>query len=261
VGVVRRMGRRTARSIMRTGTLLTLVSLAIFCMGWELYATPARSFAIAPPSKVLPALVEIVSSGDVFGITIGTLSTTFIGFALSAVFGVLIGCLLGLVRPFANAFEPLINAFNAAPLTAMIPLIAVYVGFDADGRVAVVILWTIFVIIVNTVTGIRSVPPEYINVARAFCARPLHIVTMVILPAAFPHMLTGLTLGIGRAFRGALAAETLLAVANLGRYLKNANATFDIPQVYARTLYVVLLGLLLVSAAEIIQRRLERRPR
>jgi ABC-type nitrate/sulfonate/bicarbonate transport system permease component len=236
--------------------MISAFSLLIFTLLWEWVGRQSRMVTIAPPSKTIPAFFVLLRSAEIYEATLQTLYETFAGYFLAVVVGVSIGAATAWIPLVNHVLSPLVAAFNAAPLASMVPLIAIYVGFGIDGRIFIVFFWTVFVILTNTAVAIKTVPTNLIELGHAFNANRIALFRSIIVPAALPQLLGGLRLGIGRAFRGAIAAEMLLSVSNLGRAIKTANATFNIPALYARTIYIILLGLCLVAVAGLIEKRL-----
>lgn len=232
------------------------VALFLAIIGvWEWYGNLPSTFAIAPFTDTAVAFVEGFTSGEFVSALGGTLATVAIGYSIAAVLGVGIGLWIGVSRYAQNAIEPLTNALYATPISLLIPVIAIYTGLGMQGRVILVVLWCIFEIIVTTSTGVRDVPGSLIDVARSFDASRRVLYTKVILPAARPHIVLGLRLGVARAMRGAVTAELLLAAANLGLVIMEAGARFNVPKLLAGILLTMLLGLALMTAAGALERR------
>ena len=179
-----------------------LLSIALFFVVWEIVGRSDITVAIIPPSEVLPDLADQIGQGDLLDATVGTLKLAGVGFAISAVIGLLVGLLIGLSRPWADVLDPFVNAMLAAPIAMFIPVIAVYLGLEFKAKVVGVVLFAVFIIIVNTATGIREVPASGIETARAFGTSRRKLYTGIIFPWASPYIITGLRLAVGRAVEG-----------------------------------------------------------
>lgn len=246
------------RSSRPLAWLLRLSSLAILLVAWQWYGSRPDSFAIAPATEVAAALVEGVVGGELLRAAGGTLITFSIGYFFTAVLGVGFGLLIGTSRWATNTLEPLVHAAYSTPSSLLIPVLSIYTGFELRGRVILVVLWSVFEVVINTSTAVREVPDALRDVGRAFGADRLDFYRKVILPSAFPQIAVGLRLAVGKALRGAVTAEILLAVSNLGEVLVNAGATFRVPLLLAGIVFVTLVGLALMKAAEALERRLLR---
>ena len=235
---------------------LRLLAVITFLLLWEWYGNQPDTFAIAPPSEVFAELWEVISSGLILKAIAGTLGTMLVGYSISVVLGVIIGLAIALSVWARNTIEPIISALFAAPLSMLIPILGIYIGLGFRGRVVLVVLWSIFVIIINTATGVREVSPSLLEMAQAFCLGRWRTYRKVILPAALPSILVGLRLGAGRALRGAITAELLLFVVNMGRFLIGAGSTFNMPRLLAGIIFVVFVGLLIIQGAEYLEDRI-----
>lgn len=218
------------------------LSIAFFFVAWQLIGASGRYFFIQPPSIVLPTLWEQLQDGELLKATAGTLRIAVIGFVLGALIGVPVGFLMGISRPWAAVLDPVVNGAYATPVTMFLPVIAVYLGLEFKAKVFLVIGFNIFVIILNTASGVREVPPSLIEMARAFRTSRFALYRKVILPSASPQVITGLRLAVGRSVQGAILADLFLRAQNLGLYIISAASSFQIDVLLAAILFVTLLA-------------------
>lgn len=231
------------------------ISLATVLLAWQVYGSRPDTFAVASVTEVLGAIAEGVTNGALLDAALGTLTVTAIGYTIAAVIGVGVGVGIAVSRWMENTVEPLVAALYATPMSLMIPIIGIYTGLGLRGRVFFTVFWCIFEIIVNTASGVRDVPTATIETARAFGAKGLWLYRRVILPAALPSIVLGLRLGIGRALRGAITAELLLAAANLGEVMIRAGASFRISLLLGTIVLVMVLGFVLMRLGESVEKR------
>jgi ABC-type nitrate/sulfonate/bicarbonate transport system permease component len=137
-------------------------------------------------------------------------------------------------------------------------VIAVYLGLEFRAKVVGVVLFCVFIVIVNTATGIREVPQSGIEMARAFGTSRRRIYTRVIFPWASPYIITGLRIAIGRAVEGAILFELFLRAENLGLVIKNATGSFDLSVLLGAVFFITILAAGLMGLARIIEWRLLR---
>ena len=190
---------------------------------------------------------------------LGTLMTVAVGYLAAIVVGFSLGLLIAQSSWAQHTLAPLVDALNTTPLSIFIPIVGVYLGLDFTGRVFIVFIWSIFPIIENTITGTRQTSPALLEMAEAMYASRAQVVRTVILPSALPSILVGLRIALGMAFRSALIAEVLLASANLGWFLNDANVMFDFPRLTAGILFIGVLGTLLMRGAEALEQAVLRR--
>ncbi len=240
------------------GRALQLTSLLLFLLAWESYGRRPDSFAVAPFTEVAVSLFEGLVGGTFLTPLAGTLTTFAVGYLISGVGGVLLGLWISASRWARNTIEPLVAAAYATPTSILIPILGIYVGFGFTGRVTLVVLWSMFEVVMNTVEGVRSVPQNLIEVGRSMNAGRRRMYTRVVLPAAAPQIVVGLRLSVGKAIRGAVTAEILLAVTNLGSVLVGAGSRFANDLLLATILLIMLLGLVLMQLARSAERRLFR---
>lgn len=238
--------------------VLRILSLVLFLVAWQLYGDRPLQFAVAPPSEVLPDLIEGITGGEFTSAAVGTFVIMITGFLIAAVIGIGIGLAVASSDVADNTMTPIINAAYASPITLLIPIIGVYTGIDFWGKVFIVVAFAIFVIIINTEAGVRSVKRELIETAHSFSANDSQIIRKVVLPATTPYVLNGLRLGVARGFRGAIVADLLLAVANLGEVLVVAGSTFNVSKLLAGILFTTIIGFALMSLVDAAERHLTR---
>lgn len=226
---------------------LRILSLAVVLAVWEWYGRLPYQVIVPPPSQVLGTLGRLTVSGELPLLLLGSARHLAIGFLLAVGVGLPVGVLIGFWRPAEAALEPLVDAMFVMSKEALIPVIVLWFGIFLAGKAVVVFLFSVFVVIVNVVAGARHVSPELIETARSFCARGLALQTNVVIPSMAPYIVAGLRQGLARAVRGMVVADLFLLNSDLGGFLVDAGAIFDMPALMAGTLFVMLVGLLLVS--------------
>ena len=237
---------------------LSVLSLVVLLALWEWYGSDPLHFTTPPPSKVFPALWEALTTGGLLKDTAGTLLTVITGMAISIGIGIPLGFAIALFPWARNTLDPLIDAAYAMPVTMLIPVIGVYTGLDFRGRVFIVITYVLLVIVISTSTGVRDVPRDLLETARAFGLRGWELWKGVIFPSAMAHIASGISTGVARGIRGAITAELLLIAADLGAYILDAQARLLTDQLLAGILWTLLLGYVLYAAALWLERRLLR---
>ena len=112
--------------------------------------------------------------------------------------------------------EPFVSALYATPRIALLPLILIWLGIGIASKIAIVFLGAVFPIVVNTVTGVRTVEADFIKAARSFGASDRQMFLTVVLPSSVPLLLAGLRLGLGHALVGIVVGEMYGATKGLG---------------------------------------------
>lgn len=231
------------------------LSLLAFLGLWEWYGRQATTFTVAPFTAVVADLAGGIADGTLLRAALGTLLVTVVGYVIAVVVGVTVGAAIALWDWAEHTLEPLVHALYATPVSLTIPILGIYTGLGFGGRVTLTVFWCVFEMIVTTASGIRAVPRGLVEVGRAFAASRARLYRSVVLPAALPSIALGLRLGVGRALRGAVTAELLLSVVNLGAVMVRASSGFDVERLLSGIVLVVLMGFALMWVAEQIEQR------
>jgi NitT/TauT family transport system permease protein len=238
----------------RYGThFLSLLSLAAL---WEIAGRAMDSSLIPPLSQIGAAWWKLLSSGKLLANLTLSLSTLAIGFALALLFGIALGLLMGRFRAVEHFFDIYVNALMSAPMTAFVPVLILWFGLGVESRIAVVFLFAVFVIIVNTMTGVKQVDAVLLEMARSFGAREREIFFKIIVPAALPAIMAGLRLGMGRAVKGMVTGEMLLTLTGVGAMIMQYGSAFATDALFAVILTILMIALLTMKAVHWLDRRL-----
>ena len=202
-----------------------------------------------------PRLIDFIQEGEFF-IALGqSLSLFCTGFGIALAIGLPLGILMARVRLLRVGLESYILGLYATPMAALIPFILAIFGFQFWPKVIVVVLFSVFPILYNTLEGARSLKPEMIEVARAFRSSEYRIWIDILIPYTLPFALTGIRQAIGRALVGMVAAEIFLNNTGLGGWLVDSSRSFDMAGVLGAILVTTLIGIILMG----LVRRLEAR--
>jgi NitT/TauT family transport system permease protein len=230
-------------------------SSVVFLLLWEVLG---RWFEVRPVLLPLPSqiLAELAADWSWYlGHAGYTLMTTMIGFLLSVVGGVLIGALIVGSRTCERFLYPLIVALNSVPKVAVAPLFVIWLGTGAEPKVAIAFLIAVFAVIVDTIHGLRSVPPDVMDLGRVLRGRWYDFFFKVKLPSALPSIITGMKVAISLALVGAIVGEFVSSQRGLGYIIMSAQGTFDTPRVFAALFILALMGMLLYGALVWFERR------
>ena len=233
--------------------VLSVFSLAVL---WETAGRAMDSTLIPPLTQIAAAWWKLLSSGKLLANLGMSLTTLAIGFCLAAFIGVVLGVLMGRFRAIEHFFDLYVNALMSAPTTAFVPVLILWFGLGMESRIAVVFLFAIFVIVINTMTGVKQVDPVLVEMARSFGAREREIFFKIVLPAALPAIMAGLRLGMGRAVKGMVTAEMLLTLTGIGAMIMQYGSSFATDSLFAVILTILLVALLSMKAVHWIDRRL-----
>jgi ABC-type nitrate/sulfonate/bicarbonate transport system permease component len=223
-------------------------------LGWWVASLFGSELTVPSPFSVIGNFIDLIVSGRLPAALSLSLSALAIGGALSIAVGIPVGILLGVRRWLAQAFEFYFSALYVMPMSAIVPLMVLWFGFDLSARVIFIFIFTVPQLVITCYQGAKNIPASLIEVAHAFRASERQIFWKVIIPYEIPFIITALRLGAGRAVQGMVVAELLLAgTRGLGFLIKVASATLNLATVLAIILFVMLLGIVVTA----IVRRLE----
>jgi NitT/TauT family transport system permease protein len=238
-------------------TIRGLLSLVIVGLAWEIAGRSGRwPLILAPISDIWARFLQLAATGELTRHVLVSLNEFFVGFALAAVFGVLLGVAIASSDSVKDIVDPWVSAVYATPTVALAPLFIFVFGIDAPSKMAVVFLLAVFPIVINTATGIRSTDQVYIEAARSFSATRTQIFTKVLIPSALPFIVAGLRLGIGRGLVGVVVGEFIGARAGLGYLIFRSSQGFQIDAMWVGVFLLAGTGVLAVSLLQRVERRL-----
>lgn len=228
---------------MKPATIIRTVVLAGAVAALEI---ACRAGAIEPsliiaPSAMVVALVKELGSDEIGMHLRQTLSAVGIAMSLSIVGGFIVGFALHWAPPLRRAFNPFLAAYYAIPHFAFYPLLIVIFGLGPAPLIVLATLFAMVAMIVATMAGLDRVPRVLLRTARIHRLSPLDEIWRVRLPAATPHLLSGLKLAVAYSFIGVIAGEFILSTSGIGHEIAYSYDNFDNPRMYGLILFVLLI--------------------
>ena len=226
---------------------LTLVLLVIV---WEIgvRAFDVPSFLLPTPSSVAVSLVENV--GLLWEHSLVTLSSTLIGFFLSAVVGVLIAVMIVMWPALGAAVLPIVVASQVIPKVAVAPLMVVWIGTGMTTSALIAFVTAFFPVVINATLGMRSVENGSIDLLRSMRASKWQIFGYLRFPNALPHIVTGLQLAVAFSIVGAIVGEFVGSDSGLGYLLIVAQGNLRTDLLFAALVVLTFIGLVLYYGVE-----------
>jgi ABC-type nitrate/sulfonate/bicarbonate transport system permease component len=238
-------------------TVRGLLSLVIVGLVWEIAGRSGRwPLILAPISDIWVKFLQLAGAGELQRHVLVSLNEFFVGFAIAAVLGILLGIAIASSEAVKDFVDPWVSAVYATPTVALAPLFIFMFGIDAPSKMAVVFLLAIFPVVINTSTGIRSTDQVYIEAARSFSASRRQIFTKVLIPSALPFIVAGLRLGIGRGLVGVVVGEFIGARAGLGYLIFRSSQAFQIDAMWVGVFLLAGTGVLAVIVLQNVERRM-----
>lgn len=233
-----KIGRDLAIGII--SFLSPLLILAIWETLARLDLIDTRLFS--SPTMVIQSLIPLISSNELFKHTAISVWRIFVGFAVGAGSGVLLGLSMGLFPIVRAALEPMVAATFPIPKLAIMPLILLVFGLGETSKVVIIAIGVFYLVLINTMTGVLSVDRIYLDVAKSFKASPINFYRTVALPGSLPMIFAGFKLGMGTALLLIVAAELSAARAGIGYMIWRAYDMFDIERMFVGLIVMSVLG-------------------
>ncbi|HKY07267.1 MAG TPA: ABC transporter permease [Candidatus Binatia bacterium] len=237
---------------------LEVAALIAGALVWEGLGRMLGLQWLPPFSQVVEAFVQFLQSGVILSNLRSSLTGLLLGFALSVVLGLSLGALMGRYRAVERALDIYVHALFVCPSILFAPIFFAVFGLSDASRIAIIVVYSTFVIVINTATAIRTVDPSLVEMAVSFGCRERQIFTRILLPASLPLVFAGLRLGMGRAVKGMINGEMLIAFVGLGALAQRYGAQFDAAKVFAIAMVVLIIGLVSNAIVQTLENRLTR---
>lgn len=242
-----------------TMALLQIALGIVFLICWQLASGRLiDDFMISTPIAVFDRLWGWIADGSIWMHIWATVYATVIGFIIGAVIGVAGGIWLGLSPFFSRLLNPFIWAFNALPKVALAPLFLLWFGLGIESKIALAAVLVVFLVFVNTFSGVREVDPDLTDCLRLMKATRRQLLTKVVLPSATSWIFVGLKTAVPYALIGTIIGELIAANRGLGYLVQRAGSEFDTAGVFAALIVIAILAVAFNEVVTAVQRRLER---
>jgi ABC-type nitrate/sulfonate/bicarbonate transport system permease component len=227
---------------LQSPLFLKIAAGAILLVAWEMLVRALAPGYVARPSGIAVVFFRVLTDTQFLSAAGATLWAVLLGLVISLFAGTAVGIMMGRVPLAENGLRYYVNSLFATPMVAILPLVTLWFGYNADARLAVVVFAAFFSITINACDGARSVPTEYLEVAQSFRARPLHTLFVIVFPSSLPYLLAGMRLAAGRALVGAVVAEFFVSIPGLGYYILYNSRTFKHNEAFVAVIVLVAAG-------------------
>jgi ABC-type nitrate/sulfonate/bicarbonate transport system permease component len=241
--------------------ILGTAAVAIFLSIWELTGNTLQlinPMFMSAPSLIFKAAVQMFTSGEIWNDLYVSGIEFFWGYFLSIVVAIPFGIAIGWYKRFSYVCDPFVNAMNATPRVALLPLVIIWLGIGILSKVGIIFLGAVFPLLINTRDGVKTTPANLLTAARSFGASEWQIFKSVVLPSTVPFILTGLRLAVGRALIGVMVGELYAATAGIGFMITVAGATFQTDKVFVGVLIFAISGMVMTDIIDRIERRFDK---
>jgi NitT/TauT family transport system permease protein len=210
---------------------------------------------VIPPSEMADALVRLLISGQANEQIVRTFGIVIAAALVSVALGFVLGLIVHALPRLRKALDPFFATYYAVPIFIFYPVLIVIFGLSVMPILLMGIATAIVAMIIATLNGLDRVPPVLTKVARVHRMGKIATALLLKLPAAAPHLFTGVKLAVSYALIGVIASEFILAPAGLGRAISDAYADFNNRQMYALMLLLIIVATIVNMLLQIFDQR------
>jgi ABC-type nitrate/sulfonate/bicarbonate transport system permease component len=230
-------GRWASRAVQAL-FLIGLIALWYFGTTWG-HVSP---ILLPNPVSVLDELMEVLRTGEFVGDLRITLTELAIAFLISASAGTIVGYLISRSPYAIKVFEPLMAGAYSIPVILFLPLYVLFFGLGPPSKIALGATISFFPIALNTIAGFGNIDKIYTVSARSMGASNFQLFRFVLLPAAFPIIITGMRMGFTVALLAILGSETIASLGGLGHRIVHLAESMDMARMFAYITFAVAIA-------------------
>jgi ABC-type nitrate/sulfonate/bicarbonate transport system permease component len=237
--------------------LLGVAFIGLLLVLWEIAAINAVFPPMSFPriSAILTTWWQLVISGELPSEVVPSLWRMFAGYFIGVALGVGIGLLMGYVQFFYNLLEPITEVLRPIPSPAYLPIMILFLGIDDEMKIFMIAFATVFPVLLNTYSGVRSVDPIQLQTARTFGVSGRKLLMQIVLPASAPYIFTGMRISLAVALIVMVISEMVAASSGIGYFILSAQRGFKIREMFAGVLTLAMLGYILNRLFLLIENR------
>jgi NitT/TauT family transport system permease protein len=236
-----------------------LVPIVIFLALWELVARldifPGRFF-FPPFSTVVMEFYNLSANGVLGENFLSSLVRVLIGLCAGSIAGIIVGIFMGWYDTMNRAFNPIISMIYPIPALGWLPLLMLWIGINELLPITIIFICSFFPVLYNTITGIKNVDRDYIQVARTLKASDYKILTTIVVPLALPNIFTGLRLEAGMAWRVIIAAEMVAIPTGIGALMMRAESLIRIDIIIVCLIVLAIMCLTFEKSFAYMERKI-----
>lgn len=253
-------GWLTPKEPIPAGVYLGASSLTVLALlgGWSFlaYGGHVRPEFLPGPHQVALAAIELLADGTLWTHVQASCFVIFTGFAAASILAVPLGILMGSFALVEALVEPVVGFVRYLPVSAMIPLLILWVGIDYEARVAVIFIGTFFQQLILIADVAAHVSRDLLDVSYTLGAGRRQVVSRVLIPATLPGVMDTLRITVGWAWTYLVVAELVAANRGLGYMILNSMRGLFTDRIFVGIMVIGLLGLVTDQCFKLLHRRL-----
>ena len=238
---------------------ITLSFALVLAVWWMTSGTIFVEVIVPKPPDVFRQFLEMVESREIFVHVGASFRRIAIGYTLGCTLGLILGVIMGATHLARDVLTPPLEFFRNIPPIAMVPVVISIFGIGETGKYFIISYATTIVMIINTAAGVTATPRIRIRAAQCLGADRWSIFLRIVLPSAWPYILTGLRIALGFAFTGIVAAEMLAAQEGIGFLIMQSTNIIEPRDMWIGFVLLGTIGLLTDQLLRSVINRLARR--
>ncbi len=237
--------------------LPAILSIVFAMLAWQLTVqwTQLPRFILPAPMDVWSRFLKALNDGSLLYHTGITLAEIVLGLLVGITFATVLGYALAKSRSLEKVLSPYLVASQAIPIVAIAPLLVIWLGDGILSKVVICALIVFFPVLVNTVVGVRAVPPALYDLMHSIRATRWQILLKLEIPASLPIMLGGLRIGATLSVIGAIVGELVDAQQGLGFLLQLGDFQYDTSMVFVAVFMLIVLALSMYGVVTLLERK------
>jgi NitT/TauT family transport system permease protein len=232
------------------------LTVAVLLGGWAVlaYGGLVRGDFLPTPDQVARTAIELARDGSLWEHMLASCFVVMVGFGVASLLAVPLGILMGTFQLVEAVIEPVTDFVRYLPVSAMVPLLILWVGIDYETRVAVIFIGTFFQQLVMVADIAAHVSRDLLDVSYTLGARRGQVVSRVLVPATLPGVMDTLRITLGWAWTYLVLAELVAANSGLGYMILTSMRGLFTDRIFVGIMVIGLLGLVSDQAFKYLHR-------
>lgn len=235
-----------------------LIALILLVLEFLSRTNIVSTLFLPPPSQIFFSLLRLLSTSEYWMNVGSTLARVMAGYLIACIVGIGFGVFLGSFRFLYSLFEPIIEFLRPIPSVAVIPIAILFLGIGDTMKIFIVAFACSWPILVNTITGIRTVDNVQIETGKVFGMKNWQIIYFIKLPNALIFIFAGMRISLAIAVILGIATEMVSSINGLGRFILDSQRSFEIADMYAGVVTIATIGYLLNKTFLVVEGRVIR---
>jgi len=252
------LNNQRSEKIKSTATKVSFL-VALFLL-WEFLPTWTQSDKIIPPfHEVIKAFWVNLWTGDLLKHVGYSLELIFTGIAIGILLAFVLTALCIISKRFNDVMDVVISIMHPLPGIALLPVVMLLAGLGAKSIVIIIIHSILWPLIVNALAGFNSIPKIQTELGKNLGMKGLKLIWLVMIPNAFPYILSGIKIAWARSWRALVSAEMVFGasgmIGGLGWYIYKTRFFMDVSGMFAGLISVIIIGMVV---DELVLKSIER---